>query len=116
MSDSRGSVEMNAADGAQFTTTQDLIREVCDAIRDLLLEKNRAYGDSALNPIGVFAPADPDLLIRTRIDDKLNRIKNGNADALNEDAVEDLIGYLILYKVLGRKCGTYELQPSEEAS
>ena len=84
-------------------TTQALIAQVCDETKILLLAKNRAYGDSALHPIGVFAPADADLLIRARIDDKLSRIKHGNESALGEDAVDDLIGYLVLYKVLKRR-------------
>jgi hypothetical protein len=32
-------------------STQKAIARECDAIKATLLEKNRAYGDSALNPV-----------------------------------------------------------------
>ena len=80
--------------------TESLIAEICNDIRDLLLTKNRAYGNSALNPIRIFSKADAKEQILVRIDDKLNRIKQGN-DILDkdEDVIQDLIGYLILLKV-----------------
>ena len=80
--------------------TESLIAEICNDIRDLLLTKNRAYGNSALNPIRVFSKADAKEQILVRIDDKLNRIKQGS-DILDndEDVIQDLIGYLILLKV-----------------
>ena len=80
--------------------TESLIAEICNDIRDLLLTKNRAYVNSALNPIRVFSKADAKEQILVRIDDKLNRIKQGS-DILDndEDVIQDLIGYLILLKV-----------------
>ena len=79
--------------------TESLIAEICNDIRDLLLTKNRAYGNSALNPIRIFSKADAKEQILVRIDDKLNRIKQGS-DILDndEDVIQDLIGYLILLK------------------
>jgi hypothetical protein len=77
------------------STTAERIRRKCRQIEALLLEKNRAYGDSALNPLGIFAKGRAVDLIRVRIDDKLNRIRNA-PDAFGEDAVMDLIGYLVL--------------------
>jgi len=80
--------------------TESLIAEICNDIRDLLLTKNRAYGNSALNPIRVFSKADAKEQILVRIDDKLNRIKQGTGILDNdEDVIQDLIGYLILLKV-----------------
>ena len=77
-----------------------LIAKICDDIRDLLLEKNRAYGNSALEPIRVFSKANSCEQILVRIDDKLNRIKQGaNILSEDEDVLQDLIGYLILLKV-----------------
>jgi hypothetical protein len=35
--------------------TRDLIIEVSQEVTNLLLEKNAAYGDSALNPVGIFS-------------------------------------------------------------
>jgi hypothetical protein len=79
-------------------TTQDRIRAKCQALADFLVEKNQAYGDSALHPIGLFARGRASDLIRVRIDDKLNRIRN-RPDAFGEDAVQDLLGYLVLFQI-----------------
>ena len=81
-----------------LTGSQKAIAEVCDEIKELLLEKNRKYGNSALNPCRIFARSDRLEQIRVRIDDKLNRIKNEQSDE-DEDVVKDLIGYLVLYTV-----------------
>ena len=73
---------------------------VCDDIKELLLEKNRKYGDSALNPNRIFSKADAVEQILVRIDDKLNRIQKGAGLLANdEDVVSDLIGYLVLLKI-----------------
>lgn len=72
----------------------------CEVIARLLLEKNLAYGDSALNPARVFSKADPTEQIRVRIDDKLSRLMRGG-DA-GEDVELDLIGYLVLLRVARR--------------
>ena len=79
-------------------TTADRIRAKCAEIAKFLVEKNRAYGDSALCPVAIFARGEPEDLIRVRIDDKLNRIRNA-PDAFGEDPVRDLIGYLVLFEI-----------------
>jgi hypothetical protein len=79
-------------------STEDLICAECNQIAAMLIEKNRAYGDSALRPLGIFARGSAEDLIRVRIDDKLNRIRN-QPEAFGEDAVLDLIGYLVLYRI-----------------
>ena len=66
-------------------------------IGDILVEKNRAYGDSALNPVRVFSRADSREQLLVRLDDKLSRIARGGE--LGEDVVLDLIGYLVLLRV-----------------
>jgi hypothetical protein len=76
----------------------DIIRE-CDEIRELLLAKNEAYGNSALQPLRLFSQADPVEQIRVRIDDKLSRIHHRGVFSGDEDTLGDLIGYLILLKV-----------------
>jgi len=78
--------------------TQADIAATCDAIKELLLEKNRKYGDSALNPVRIFSQSDSTEQIRVRIDDKLSRLRNQQADE-DEDVIDDLIGYLVLLKV-----------------
>ena len=75
------------------------IARVCDKVKQLLLQKNMQYGDSALNPIRVLSKAGPIEQILVRIDDKLNRIKQGNILGDDEDVVMDLIGYFVLLKI-----------------
>ena len=78
--------------------TQGEIESMCDNLKAMLLEKNRKYGDSALNPCRVFSRANAVEQILVRIDDKLNRIRNRQNDE-DEDVVMDLAGYLILLMV-----------------
>lgn len=80
------------------TQSQQDISQVCDTIRELLLEKNRKYGDSALYPVRVFSKANILEQIKVRLDDKLSRLKNVQDDE-DEDVIADLTGYLILYQV-----------------
>jgi hypothetical protein len=77
---------------------RSLIGSECDKIKEMLLEKNRKYGNSALDPKRIFSNADPIEQINVRIDDKLSRIASGQSDD-TEDAELDLIGYLILKRV-----------------
>ena len=79
----------------ELTGTQQLIETECDYIKRILLAKNRKYGDSAVHPIRVFSKADPLEQINVRLDDKLSRLINRQADE-DEDIELDLIGYLIL--------------------
>ena len=79
--------------------TQNNIKWTCNEIRDLLLSKNKAYGDSALEPDNIFSKLDNAQAICARIDDKLSRIKNNGLDDATEDTLDDLIGYLILLKI-----------------
>jgi len=85
-------------------TTADDIAAECDALREMLLEKNRAYGDSALDPLRVFSKADPVEQILVRIDDKLSRLKRGSA--AGEDVEQDLLGYLILLRIARKRHAT----------
>lgn len=79
-----------------------LISQECDAVKDLLLAKNREYGNSALEPVNVFSGMDAEAQIDVRIDDKLKRIQTirelDNVQIV-EDTELDLIGYLILKRV-----------------
>ena len=80
-------------------STQNSIKWTCNEIRDLLLAKNKAYGDSAIEPENIFSKLDNAQAICARIDDKLSRIKNVGLDDNTEDTLDDLIGYLILLKI-----------------
>jgi len=75
-----------------------LIEKKCDEIKELLLTKNRKYGNSALQPVRIFHQGDTGDALKVRIDDKLSRVLNQQDDE-DEDVVDDLIGYLVLYKV-----------------
>jgi len=59
--------------------SQALIREECREVERILLAKNAAYGNSALQPVRIFSKADPIEQIRVRIDDKLSRLARGQA-------------------------------------
>lgn len=80
------------------SNTQITITSVCDQIKEVLLEKNKRYGNAALNPEQIFSKLDSGSSILVRIDDKISRIKNSNSPRKND--VFDLIGYLTLYSVL----------------
>jgi hypothetical protein len=67
----------------------------------MLLAKNEAYGNSALDPVRIFSSADTAEQIRVRIDDKLSRLKRGS-DA-GEDVIADLLGYLVLLRIAMRR-------------
>lgn len=83
-----------------MTESQEKISKVCDQIKQLLLDKNAKYGDSALNPCRIFSKASNVEQLLVRIDDKLNRIQKGaGLLAADEDVVNDLIGYLVLLKI-----------------
>lgn len=83
---------------SQVPQTQIDIATACDEIKNLLLEKNRKYGDSALNPVRIFSKASTLEQLKVRMDDKLSRLRNAQDDE-DEDPTTDLIGYLVLYKV-----------------
>jgi hypothetical protein len=76
----------------------------CLDIAEMLIKKNISYGDSALSPSRVFAQSDNVEQIKVRIDDKLNRVKNNQGFAGDND-IDDLIGYLILLKIAVDKKG-----------
>ena len=76
------------------------ISGVCDDIKELLIHKNRKYGNSALEPNRIFSKCSATEQLLVRIDDKLNRIMKGaGLLATDEDVVNDLIGYLVLLKI-----------------
>jgi hypothetical protein len=84
----------------ELTKTQKLIYSECNQIAEMLIGKNANYGNSFADPVLIFSKVDPVEGLNIRIDDKLSRIARGqNA---GEDAELDLIGYLILKRVLHR--------------
>lgn len=82
---------------------QDKIRKKCDEIRDLLIEKNIAYGNSVFDK-GLLFEVDPIYAIQARINDKLNRIKSKET-YMSENDLMDVTGYFILLQVLRSEMG-----------
>lgn len=81
---------------------EEKVRRITSDIVDMLIEKNKSYGNSALDPVRIFSKADTLEQLYVRIDDKLSRIKRGNSN-INEDTIKDLIGYLIIVKIKQEK-------------
>lgn len=75
-----------------------LLHAELNVIAAILIDKNRKYGNSALDPVRIFSRADKAEQIRVRIDDKLSRIRNQQADD-DEDAELDLLCYQILLRI-----------------
>ena len=79
------------------------VYQVLSEITEMLIAKNQKYGNSAIEPLGIFSDLSPEEGLKVRIDDKLKRIKNGSIDKDDEDVINDLIGYLVLLKILHKK-------------
>lgn len=82
----------------QEEAMQDQIRYECDSIKEMLIDKNESYGNSALDPVRIFSDVDAAEQLRVRIDDKLSRIYRGYK-YVGDDDITDLIGYLVLLKI-----------------
>lgn len=78
------------------------ILETCHEIAHMLVKKNIAYGNSALDPVRIFSKAGPREQLHVRIDDKLNRLMKGT-DYPGDNDIDDLIGYLVLLKIAKAK-------------
>lgn len=96
--------EVESVEGAESSSLEKFkkeLRAVLDDDFDFLVEKNRQYGDSALDPLRIFSKSSTKEQIFVRMDDKLSRIKRG--DAKIEDTFRDLRNYLNLLEVLERR-------------
>lgn len=82
---------------------QDEVYRVLSEITEMLIAKNQKYGNSAIEPLGIFSDLSPEEGLKVRIDDKLKRIKNGSLDRDDEDVINDLIGYLVILKILQKE-------------
>lgn len=80
-------------------STRNKIVSKCNEVKDLLLLKNEAYGDAALQPLNIFSSVNAEYGLRQRIDDKLKRIQNVGLNDSTEDTLIDLTGYLILLMI-----------------
>lgn len=78
--------------------TELAISNECQRIARLLIEKNRAYGNSALEPCRIFSKSDNVEQLKVRIDDKLSRVMKGK-DFQDENNLDDLMGYMVLLSI-----------------
>ena len=90
--------------GVNLEEIQKKIKETGKEVTEFLLNKNKQYGNSVFEPMGIFSKGTPQEGLRVRIDDKLNRLMQGN-DSIetDEDIVKDLIGYLTLLLIMMRR-------------
>lgn len=81
------------------------LRMAGDEISTLVVEKNRAYGNSvnktvdqlrSLFPCGIHPDKYVDLLLMVRVLDKFNRLADGDAAAFGENPWRDIAGYGII--------------------
>lgn len=89
------------AEFSPTTNTHQEIISVCNDMANMLIEKNKSYGNSALDPVRIFSKSDNVEQLRVRIDDKLSRFARGT-DYPGDNDIDDLIGYLVLLKVATR--------------
>lgn len=75
-------------------TTAFKIGKTLVSLEELLLEKNKRYGDSALHPKKIFFKGEAENTILQRIDEKLMRVENSKE--LRKNDVADIMGYLVL--------------------
>ena len=75
-------------------TTGDKIQTITESLNRLLQAKNRNYGNSALEPLGIFNKNGSTEGILVRLDDKLMRVKN--SAELRKNDISDLMGYMVL--------------------
>jgi hypothetical protein len=91
-------------DNSEFATA---VNQILGGIGEMLIAKNKAYGNSALDPIRVFAKSDTKEQLNVRIDDKLSRIMRGTESG--EDVDLDLIGYLVIRRIAMAEKGVGKL-------
>ena len=84
--------------------------QIVNAICDVLIEKNKRYGNSALQPLNIFYKGDAINSIAIRLDDKISRIKNSSE--LRKNDMFDILGYLILYSI---SCGLFKVNELKNA-
>jgi|TARA_Y100000310_G_scaffold322756_1_gene382188 hypothetical protein len=98
--DTNRNIDVTVSEGQTYVLPFDKhLDELVNDITKLLKEKNRSYGNSALDPAGIFSKLGATESLCARIDDKLMRIKNKGINDKTEDTVNDLIGYLLLLKM-----------------
>ncbi len=87
----------------------NLIKLEYDSMKSIAIAKNISYNGSifnsdwTINVDGIDKDKQVELGIIARINDKLSRIKKVGLNGANEDNLSDLIGYLMLLKILKKQ-------------
>lgn len=106
VSEERPTVELSPASiqkiselalGGYTRTFEGDLDAVLGRIKELLLAKNKAYGDAALNPLRFHSSASPVEQLNVRMDDKLSRMARGGKS--DEDEPLDYVGYWVLREI-----------------
>lgn len=80
-------------------TTQTAL-EFLGRVGEVLIQKEQGYGDAAKEEVRFFSSHTPAERIRSRLDDKLNRMSKLGLRTEDEDTFKDFVGYLaLLYAV-----------------
>ena len=83
---------------SQEAVKEEILNQVKE-IGKFLIDKNRKYGNSAIQPTRIFSKASDEEQIMVRLDDKLSRLQSDQCDD-DEDVILDIIGYLILLRTI----------------
>lgn len=78
------------------------VRAITNEVAEMLIAKNQAYGNAALDPVRIFSKAPVHEQINVRLDDKLSRISRGDENMDDEDVEKDLLGYLVIRRIARR--------------
>ena len=90
-------------DEESFDKTDAAIRREINALADLLMRKNRDYGNAAASESPLCPELDSSTAILVRMGDTIKRLENlaavkeARVDESFEDTVRDLAGYCVLY-------------------
>ena len=81
-----------------INSTELAILNECNRLAGMLIEKNRSYGNSALDPVRIFSQANNVEQLKVRLDDKLSRFARGK-EYQGDNDLDDLMGYLVLLSI-----------------
>ena len=90
--------------GGQDNFEQLLDKELAE-IKKVLLEKNRKYGNAALEPKKIFSQVEARERLNIRLDEKISRLLSMQDDE-DEDILFDITGIYILRRILDSTLGT----------
>ena len=81
-----------------INSTELAILNECNRLAGMLIEKNRSYGNSALDTVRIFSQANNVEQLKVRLDDKLSRFARGK-EYQGDNDLDDLMGYLVLLSI-----------------